>query len=75
MINALISCFKAIKEMVRSDNEEYNKKVDSALNELEMASISIVAMLYMIDILYYTAVREYGGIGVMNCILFLRLLT
>jgi hypothetical protein len=40
---------------------------DRVLNGLEMASVGIVAVLYLADILYYTTIDDSWGLGCQIC--------
>ena len=53
--------------MLRFVDVEYCWGSESVLNRLEMAFNRIEAMLYIIDILYYTIFYNYWGIGVESC--------
>lgn len=52
--------------MLRFVKAEYYRDIESATEGLQMASIAIVVMSYMIDILYYTAIYDRWGIGSLN---------
>ena len=45
------------------NDSQYYKRGDSVLNRLGIALNRIVAMMYMIDILYYTIIYNIWGIG------------